>query len=237
MAKTWPCAYVCVYTQKKSRLLCVCYLINAHPNLPTPLAHTPHPTPHTCRCHGHGGSAANHITRTHIPCTQCFPTMITPWTDDLTVDWATLDKMIEWYIASGCTGLFAVCQSSEMFFVRPASACAPCDRLLTSKWAYVVYEGSARVCEDPQPRRSRSTPPYAHRLDVARHSKPLQCLLVRRRARRNFNQHHTDGSARRACVISGLYTCYVRGGNLDKSQPLVSHTVGKLCRRSTRLRP
>ena len=43
--------------------------------------------------------------------------MITPWTDDLTVDWPTLDKMIEWYIASGCTGLFAVCQSSEMFFV------------------------------------------------------------------------------------------------------------------------
>jgi 4-hydroxy-tetrahydrodipicolinate synthase len=23
--------------------------------------------------------------------------------------------MVEWYIASGCTGLFAVCQSSEMY--------------------------------------------------------------------------------------------------------------------------
>jgi 4-hydroxy-tetrahydrodipicolinate synthase len=26
-------------------------------------------------------------------------------------------RFAEWYIASGCSGLFAVCQSSEMYFL------------------------------------------------------------------------------------------------------------------------
>ena len=33
-----------------------------------------------------------------------FPTMITPFTADRKVDYAVLEKLIEWYIASGCTG-------------------------------------------------------------------------------------------------------------------------------------
>jgi 4-hydroxy-tetrahydrodipicolinate synthase len=41
--------------------------------------------------------------------------MITPFNDDGTIDYATLEQLIEWYIACGCTGLFAVCQSSEMY--------------------------------------------------------------------------------------------------------------------------
>ena len=45
----------------------------------------------------------------------CFPTMITPFNADGSIDYPTLSGMVEWYIASGCTGLFAVCQSSEMY--------------------------------------------------------------------------------------------------------------------------
>lgn len=42
--------------------------------------------------------------------------MITPFTKDGSgIDYETLDLLIEWYIASGVTGLFAVCQSSEMY--------------------------------------------------------------------------------------------------------------------------
>ena len=46
-----------------------------------------------------------------------WPTMITPFTQDNKVDEAGLEKMIEWYIGKGVDGLFAVCQSSEMFFL------------------------------------------------------------------------------------------------------------------------
>ena len=41
--------------------------------------------------------------------------MITPFNADGSIDYPTLSGMVEWYIASGCTGLFAVCQSSEMY--------------------------------------------------------------------------------------------------------------------------
>jgi 4-hydroxy-tetrahydrodipicolinate synthase len=41
--------------------------------------------------------------------------MITPMNDDKSIDWESLDKLIEWYLESDVKGLFAVCQSSEMF--------------------------------------------------------------------------------------------------------------------------
>ncbi|UQZ83676.1 putative 2-keto-3-deoxy-galactonate aldolase YagE [Paenibacillus konkukensis] len=47
-----------------------------------------------------------------------WPTMVTPFTDDNEIDYEALEKLIEWYIAKGVDGLFAVCQSSEMFYLR-----------------------------------------------------------------------------------------------------------------------
>ncbi|MGM8212297.1 dihydrodipicolinate synthase family protein [Virgibacillus sp. W0430] len=44
-----------------------------------------------------------------------WPTMITPFTKDGLIDYKSLDNLIEWYIDNGVHGLFAVCQSSEMF--------------------------------------------------------------------------------------------------------------------------
>jgi 4-hydroxy-tetrahydrodipicolinate synthase len=44
-----------------------------------------------------------------------WPTMITPFTSDDKIDTAAVDQLIEWYIARGVAGIFAVCQSSEMF--------------------------------------------------------------------------------------------------------------------------
>ncbi len=46
-----------------------------------------------------------------------FPTMITPYTDSNKVDYEALEEMIEWYVRNNVQGLFAVCQSSEMFFL------------------------------------------------------------------------------------------------------------------------
>lgn len=46
-----------------------------------------------------------------------WPTMITPYTHENRIDYRTLEKMVQWYIESGVSGLFAVCQSSEMFFL------------------------------------------------------------------------------------------------------------------------
>ena len=44
--------------------------------------------------------------------------MLTPFTEKGSVDFDALGKLIRWYEAGGSAGLFAVCQSSEMFFMN-----------------------------------------------------------------------------------------------------------------------
>ncbi len=44
-----------------------------------------------------------------------WPVMITPFTDDLKIDYDGVLRIIEWYDKMGVDGIFAVCQSSEMF--------------------------------------------------------------------------------------------------------------------------
>lgn len=46
-----------------------------------------------------------------------YPVMLTPFTEDNKVDFPSLGKLVEWYIEKGVAGLFADCQSSEMFFL------------------------------------------------------------------------------------------------------------------------
>lgn len=46
-----------------------------------------------------------------------WPVMLTPFTDQGEVDYKGLGALIDWYIENGVSGLFAVCQSSEMFFL------------------------------------------------------------------------------------------------------------------------
>ncbi len=46
-----------------------------------------------------------------------YPVMLTPFTKDNQVDYDALDKLTEWYLDAGAAGLFAVCQSSEMFYL------------------------------------------------------------------------------------------------------------------------
>ncbi len=46
-----------------------------------------------------------------------WPTMITPFTDSNAIDFTSLGKLIDWYLDRGVSGLFAVCQSSEMFYL------------------------------------------------------------------------------------------------------------------------
>jgi 4-hydroxy-tetrahydrodipicolinate synthase len=45
------------------------------------------------------------------------PVMITPFTEDGAIDYAGLEKLIDWYLAQDVDALFAVCQSSEMQYL------------------------------------------------------------------------------------------------------------------------
>jgi 4-hydroxy-tetrahydrodipicolinate synthase len=46
-----------------------------------------------------------------------FTTMITPYTASGNVDYGTALKYVDWYFENGLTGIFAVCQSSEIFYL------------------------------------------------------------------------------------------------------------------------
>lgn len=66
-----------------------------------------------------------------------WPTMITPYKEDLAIDYDALDKLIEWYIANGANGLFSTCQSSEIFYMSLD------ERKILSK--YVKNQAAGRV--------------------------------------------------------------------------------------------
>ena len=51
-----------------------------------------------------------------------WPVMLTPFDTDREIDWSSLKKLIDWYIAAGVHGLFANCQSSEMFFLTQSES-------------------------------------------------------------------------------------------------------------------
>ena len=44
-----------------------------------------------------------------------WPVLLTPFTEGGEIDWPAYEAMLEWYLARGVGGLFAVCASSEMF--------------------------------------------------------------------------------------------------------------------------
>ena len=46
-----------------------------------------------------------------------YPTMITPYTVDNKIDYNAVEKLINWYDEKGVAGIFAICQSSEIFFL------------------------------------------------------------------------------------------------------------------------
>ena len=46
-----------------------------------------------------------------------YPTMITPFTDDNKIDYNGVNELLNWYAKKGVDGIFAICQSSEIFFL------------------------------------------------------------------------------------------------------------------------
>ena len=48
---------------------------------------------------------------------ELYPTIITPYHEDNTIDFEGLGKLIRLFSKNDCDGIFAVCQSSEMFYL------------------------------------------------------------------------------------------------------------------------
>lgn len=77
------------------------------------------------------------------------PVMLTPFTDAGDIDYAGLERLIEWYIANGSDALFAVCQSSEMIFLSLAERGALARFVVKQVAGRVPVVVSGHISDDP----------------------------------------------------------------------------------------
>lgn len=77
------------------------------------------------------------------------PVMITPYRESGEIDYAGLERLIEWYIAKGSDALFAVCQSSEMQFLSIEERSALGKFVVKQAAGRVPVVVSGHISDDP----------------------------------------------------------------------------------------
>lgn len=77
------------------------------------------------------------------------PVMLTPFDQDGAIDYAGLERLIEWYLAHGSDALFAVAQSSEMQFLSLAERAALGRFVVERVAGRVPVVVSGHISDDP----------------------------------------------------------------------------------------
>lgn len=79
-----------------------------------------------------------------------YPVMITPFTADNQVDYEAVDRIVEFYAQNGCHGVFAVCQSSEMFNLSLEERVALARTVVEAAQGRLEVIASGHISDDPQ---------------------------------------------------------------------------------------
>lgn len=77
-----------------------------------------------------------------------YPVMITPYTSDNKIDFEAVDRIVEFYYESGCHGIFAVCQSSEMFFLSEDERVSLAERVVKANKGRMNIVASGHISDD-----------------------------------------------------------------------------------------
>lgn len=87
-----------------------------------------------------------------------WPVMITPFTADNKIDYDAVQAIIDWYVKEGVAGIFAVCQSSEMFFLSKEERLQLAKFVIdnTPKDVGVVVSGHVAESVDDQVREAQA---------------------------------------------------------------------------------
>lgn len=78
-----------------------------------------------------------------------YPTMITPYNADGSVDMGALDAIVDWYAEGQVDGIFAVCQSSEMFFLSEDERVAVARRVVERAGERMCVVASGHISDSP----------------------------------------------------------------------------------------
>jgi 4-hydroxy-tetrahydrodipicolinate synthase len=77
-----------------------------------------------------------------------WPTMVTPFTEEGRLDFHALQAQVDWYLDRHVDGLFAVCQSSEMFFLSLAERVALAQAVVKRVGGRVEVIASGHISDD-----------------------------------------------------------------------------------------
>lgn len=77
-----------------------------------------------------------------------YPTMITPYTDDNKIDYNGVEQILQWYADRHVDGIFAICQSSEIFFLSFEERLELLKFIIKNKPANVNIVASGHTADD-----------------------------------------------------------------------------------------
>lgn len=77
-----------------------------------------------------------------------YPVMITPYTDDNKIDYNAVEQLLHWYARKGCSGVFAACQSSEIFCLTAAERLELVDFIMKHRPDGMAVVASGHVADD-----------------------------------------------------------------------------------------
>ena len=81
-----------------------------------------------------------------------WPVMLTPFDTERAIDWDAIDPLIEWYLSAGAAGLFACCQSSEVFTLTEPEKVALARHIVSSVAGRVPVVAGAMGQKDVEAR-------------------------------------------------------------------------------------
>jgi len=135
----------------------------------------------------------------------CWPTMITPFTKDNKVDFKAVKALVDWYIERGCDGIFAVCQSSEMFFLTEQEKLDIAKAVVEASDSRVKVIASGHTADDHQAQIQQLGAMAQTGVDAV-------VLVANRMAKQDegvtvFNANAEDIFSQLPDVTFGLYEC------------------------------
>ncbi len=77
-----------------------------------------------------------------------FPTMITPYTEDNKIDYNAVFQLLSWYYGKGVRAIFAICQSSEIYYLSFEERLALLKFIMQNKPADMTVVASGHVSDD-----------------------------------------------------------------------------------------
>lgn len=77
-----------------------------------------------------------------------YPTMVTPYTEDNKIDYDGVLAMLDWYKRKNCDGIFAICQSSEIFFLSFEEKLELLKFIMKNKPEGLTIIASGHTCDD-----------------------------------------------------------------------------------------